>query len=198
MTPLDSDRPAIAEFEEGRNLSLHRLRDQHRARLGELLEPRREIRRVADGGVLHAEVVADRADHHRSRMDPHPHLKIGAVGFAHFVAQRLEGSMHRESGRHRATRRVLEGDRGAEERHHAVAGELVDGSLVLVHLVEDGLDAAVDDLPDPLRIGRFGEGGEPHHVHEHDRDVFAFPLEGIPRGQDPLGEVLGRELAGVT
>src|SRR5204862_1824274 len=41
-------------------------------RLGELLHPLREPDRVADRGVVHREVLADRADHDLSRVDPDP------------------------------------------------------------------------------------------------------------------------------
>ena len=52
----------------------------------------------------------------------------------------------------RAMRVVLVGDRRAEERHHAVAEELVDGALVRVDGGEDDLEASVHDLVDVLGI----------------------------------------------
>ena len=49
-----------------------RVADEQRARFGHLLQPRGEVGRVADRGVVHSQVVADRADHHEAGVEPHP------------------------------------------------------------------------------------------------------------------------------
>ena len=52
----------------------------------------------------------------------------------------------RERGAHRALGRVLVRDRRAEERHHAVARELVDDALEAVDLAEGELEVLVEEV----------------------------------------------------
>ena len=47
---------------------------------------------------------------------------------------------------------VLMSQRGTEERHDAVAGKLVDRTLVLVDLIHEDLEAPVHDLVDLLGV----------------------------------------------
>ena len=54
------------------------LTHQNGAGLGDLLQPRGQIGRVADGGVVHAEVVTDPADDHRAAVESHPDGQSGA------------------------------------------------------------------------------------------------------------------------
>jgi hypothetical protein len=51
---------------------------------------------------------------------------------------------------------VLVGDGGAEQRHDAVASELVDRALPLMHGVEHELECAVHDQVEGLRVQRTG------------------------------------------
>ena len=66
----------------------------------------------------------------------------------------------RERGAQRAMGVILVRDRGAEERHHAVAQELVDRALVAVDDAEDHLEAAVHDLVDLFGIQARRHRGE--------------------------------------
>ena len=45
---------------------------------------------------------------------------------------------------------------------------------------------------DVLRIEALAQGGEAGDIHEEDGDDLALALEGRARGQDLLGQVLGR------
>ena len=58
---------------------------------GHRLHPRRDVRGVADGGVVHAEVVADPADHDRTRVDTDAQAQLRAVRRARAV-RRSRGS----------------------------------------------------------------------------------------------------------
>ena len=52
---------------------------------------------------------------------------------------------------------VLVGERRAEEGHDAIAGELVDRTLVAVDLGHEDLETAVQDLVDLLRVQLLGQ-----------------------------------------
>ncbi len=86
---------------------------------------------------------------------------------------------------------VLVGQRGAEEGHHPIAGELVDGALVSVDLIHQDLEAAVQDLVDLFRVQFLGEGGIVGHVGEKDGDELALPFQGGAGGEDLVDQVLG-------
>src|SRR5262245_16392822 len=90
----------------------------------------------------------------------------------------------------RAPRAVLMGDRRPEQRHHAIAGVLVDGALKPVHLGGDALEAAVDDLVHLFRVELLGNGRETREVGEKDRNLATLAFEGAAGGEDLLGQVL--------
>jgi hypothetical protein len=59
-----------------------------------------------------------------------------------------------------ATRAVLVGDGRAEERHHSVAGVLVDRALESVDFRGDRFEATVHDLMNVLGVPTLGEARE--------------------------------------
>jgi len=87
---------------------------------------------------------------------------------------------------------VLVGDGGAEERHDAVAEELVDRALVAVHLGQHEVEGAAHEPMHFLGVEALGQRGEPRDVHEEHRHLLALALEGAAGGQNFLGEVLRR------
>ena len=88
------------------------------------------------------------------------------------------------------------GNGRTEERHEAVAEELVDGPLVAVDLGEHQLEGAVHELVDVLGVEALREGGESRDVHEEHGDELALAFEGALGGEDLLGKVLGRVAPG--
>ena len=103
---------------------------------------------------------------------------------------------------HGPARVVLVGDGGAEERHDAVAEELVDRALVAVHLGQHEVEGAAHEPVHLLGVEALGQRGEPRDVHEEHGHLLALALERAARREDLLGQVLGRvglgrgELAG--
>ena len=101
--------------------------DQHLARAGRLLEPRRQRHGLAGRERRFALVDDDFA-----RLDPDARIEAELV-------DRLE---HRERGTDRALGIVLVCLRDAERGHDGVPGEFLDGAAV-------GLDAALDAVEEP-------------------------------------------------
>ncbi len=178
------------------HLAAHQARggfgDQDLAGGGGLLEPRRHVGGVAHRRVVHAQVVADRADHDEAGVESHAHLELGAAadaGVGAAVAQRTPDGDRRG---HRPPRVVLVGQRRAEQRHEAVAEELVDRALVAVDLAHRQLEEAVEQRVHALGPDPLGERRGVGDVAEQHGDLLALALQGRARGQDALGQVLGR------
>ena len=127
--------------------------DQDLARLGLLLEARREVDGLA-GGEGRLGVVGDDL----AGLDPDPRLD----------AEVLDLLQRGERGTDGAFRVVLVGERDAEGRHHGVAGELLHRAAVrddaVRHLVEEPRHPAAHDL----RVGVGHELGRRDDVDEQD------------------------------
>jgi hypothetical protein len=98
----------------------------------------------------------------------------------------------------RALRMILVRDRGTEEGHDAVAGVLIHRALEAVYAIGEYLKETVQDLVPLFRIELLGEVHRALHVGEEDGHLLALALEGASRGEDLLGEVLGRVRARVA
>src|SRR5437870_11286843 len=158
-------------------------------RLGELLHALREPDGRPLRGVVHAVVVADRADHDFAGVEPHAHREAEALleaEPARVAADLLDETERRVAG---PARVVLVRDRRAEERHYAVAGELGDGALEAMHALGEEGSEALHDVVEHFRIGLLGEVHRSLHVGEEDRHLLAFAFEGGARGEDLLGEM---------
>ena len=126
--------------------------DDDLARLGEPEKPRREVRGIADGRVVHSEILADGADHDEARVDPHSHLELDPVNPSDLVGQWRELPLDRERSTQGAMGVVLVRDRRPEQCHHAVAQKLIDRSLVAMHRVERHRERAIHDRVDVLGV----------------------------------------------
>ena len=165
-------------------------RDHHGSRLGQRLQPRREVRRLADHRLLLRRPLADQiADHDQPGGDPDPHLQRCA-------RRRLE-RRHRldqpQPGAHRPFGIVLVGARIAEIGEHAVA-----------HVLGDKPAGAVDDRGARAVIGADHRaqilGVEPRRqrrradqIAEHHGQLAAFGLRlgpGCRRDRDIAGVAL--------
>ena len=89
---------------------------------------------------------------------------------------------------------VLVGDRRSEERHDAVASDLVHGPLVVVNRFHHTLDDPIEDLLRLLRIAACHELRRVLQIGEQDCDLLALACEHVSR----LGEVLRRNQAIVS
>ncbi len=76
---LDLLLALVLELEEARDEPPDRLGDQDLPGIRERLEARGQVRGVAHGGVVHAQVVADATHDHRAGVDADPHLELDVV-----------------------------------------------------------------------------------------------------------------------
>ena len=160
--------------------------------VGHLLHAGGEVRGLADRGVVHAQVAADRAHHDLAGVEADADLDRDALGAAHLLGVAPDRLLHAERGVAGAHGVILVGERRAEERHDAVAHDLVDRALVAVDRLHHVLEDGVEELARLLRIAVGQELHRALEVGEEDRHLLALALEGALRGEDPLGEVPGR------
>ena len=165
--------------------------DQDGAGLGQGLHAGGQVGGVPDGGVVHAEVIADLAHHYRTGVEADAELERETVLSLDPLPVALHRLLDGQGGMTGPLGMVLVGQGGAEEGHHPVAGELVDGALVAVDLGHQDLEAPVHDLVDLLGVQLLGEGGVVGHVREEDGDDLALPLYRGAGGEDLIGQVLG-------
>ena len=166
------------------------------ARLGQRLHALRQAHRVTLRGVVHAQVVADLADHDLARVQPDPHAEVEPAFDAQFVRVVPHLIPQPECRVARPLGVVLVRDRSTEERHDPVTGVLVDRALEAVHAVGQDREEALQDRVPDLRVQSLGELHRALHVGEQHRDLLALPLESGPRLEDLVGEVLGGVGAG--
>ena len=87
---------------------------------------------------------------------------------------------------------VLVGERRAEQRHDAVAHDLIDRALVAVHGLHHVLEDRIEELTRLLGITvREQLLGRSLHIREEHGDLLALALERTLRAEDPLDKVLG-------
>src|SRR5262245_15393545 len=94
--------------------------------------------------VVHAQIVADLADYHLARVEPHADGELESSGseYACVGAQLFQRG---EGGVACSLPVVLVGDGSSEQRHHAVPGELVDGAFESVDVSGENLEDSIED-----------------------------------------------------
>jgi hypothetical protein len=87
---------------------------------------------------------------------------------------------------------ILVGDRRPEERHNAVAHDLVHRALEAMDRVDHALEDRVKKCSRLLRISADYELHRASKIGEQHGDLLAFTLESSPALEDLLGEKLRR------
>ena len=163
------ERPDGLRLDAARGEAKHGRADQDVARLGRLLQPRREVHRLAGRERRVARLGDDLAG-----LDADPRLEPEVV----------DGAQDRERSAHRPLRVVLVRLRDPEGGHHRVPGELLDDPAVRAHAVLDLVEEAVDPEPHDLRIGACDLGRRVDEVHEdHGCELPLHPFHCIRRGR---------------
>ena len=166
LLPLGLDRRKLVEVEEGSRRAPDRLRDVDLPPLGRRLDPLRGVHRVPHHGVVPLPLGADRAGDDHAAVD----ADVDRQRDRQLRVQARERLLHFERGAAGPLRVVLVGDRRAEERHDAVADELVDHPAVARNRLAERLEAAVHDHRHLFRVELLAHGREAGDVGEEDGD----------------------------
>jgi hypothetical protein len=147
--------------------------DQHRAGLGQGLEPGGQVRGLADHLVAcRRGLGAEGADHDQPRGDADPDPQRGTAA----RAQPADCLGQREPGAYGALGRVLLRPGPAEVGEHAVADVLGDMAPEAHDRLGGGGVVGADDLPQVLRVEPRGELGRADQVGEHHRELPTLGL----------------------
>jgi hypothetical protein len=156
---------------------------------GELFHARRQMCRLPHRRVVHVQIVADRAHHHRAAVQADADLHVEPL----LPPQRLgippDGLLHGQGSIARPHRVVLVRQRGPEQRHDAVPQDLVDRALVAVHGSHQAFQDGIEELPGLLRITIGQEFHGAFEVGKEHRDLLALAFQGTAGGEDFLGEI---------
>ena len=147
-------------------------------RFGQRLHALRQADRVPLRRVVHAQIVADPADHDLARVEADAHPERDAVPHAHLVGIFAHGVAQVQRRVAGALRVVLVRDRRAEERHDAVAGVLVHRALEAMDAVGEDREEAVEDLVPLFGIELLGQIHRALHVGEEHGHLLALAFEG--------------------
>ena len=148
------------------------------------------MRGLADGGVVHVQIAADRADHDLTGVEPDANLSRDPVGAAGLFGPAANRSLHVEGCIAGPDRMILVPEWCAEERHDAVAHDLVDRPLVAVNRFHHPLEDRIQELPGLLGIPVGQQFHRPLQVGEQHRHLLALAFESRLRIEDAFGQVL--------
>src|ERR1041385_4625400 len=98
------------------------------------------MRGLTDGGVIHVQIVADRADYHLTRVRADAYLERQTRGATYTVGVSSDLLLHlqrRVAGAHCV---ILMGDWRTEDRHDSIAQDLVHGAFVAMHGSDHALE----------------------------------------------------------
>jgi hypothetical protein len=159
------------------------------SRIRQGLDPGREVDRVADGGELHGELVADPAHHDRPRVEPHPEPALHPQASPDPAPFLLEGALRPHRRRHRSTRRPLVCDGGTEDGHDPVPGEGLDVPFEAVDRLDHAGQAALHQRVQVFFAEALGQRRRVDGVDEEHRNGPPLALHVLPLAKDLLGEV---------
>ena len=200
MTSIDLDRLAQPlDGHRAKRIDLNALLAQpervpcHERGAGprELLHPGRQMGRLPDGGIVHAEIAPNGAHDDLARVQADPDLDVEALRAPQVPGVPTDGSLHLQRRIASAHPMVLVGDGRAEECHDPIAHDLVDSALVTMDGLHHQLEHWIKNLTGFLGIAAGEQLHRALQISEQDRDLLALALERGLRGQDLLGEVLG-------
>jgi hypothetical protein len=118
----------------------------------DLLHSRREVGCVTEGRVVHAQIVADLADHNLSRIESHAYREADPFGDAQLVRVAAQRFAQVQCGIASALREVFVRDRGTEQRHDAIATVLVDRAFEAVNAFGQDLEEPIHDAVPFFRV----------------------------------------------
>ena len=163
------------------------LADDDRADLGALLQAGRDVRGVADGGVVRLKLVADPADDDRAGVHADAYRHLGPELLGEAGALLLEPALDPERREGGPPGVVLVRDRGAEQGHETVAHELADPAAVPLDFGLAQIEEPIDEREQPLGAETLGQAGRVHEVAEEDGDLLVLAAVRGARGQGAIG-----------
>ena len=136
---------------------------------------------LPDGGVVHVQVVADRAHHHLAGIESDAALHLAAMCAPNPLAVAPDRVLHGQGGVAGPYSVVLMRNGGAEQRHDTITHHLVDGPLIAMHGRHHALQHRVEELPGLFRIAVGQQLHRAFEVRKQDSDELALAFQGTAR-----------------
>ena len=152
--------------------------EQDLARPRRLLEPRRDVDRVAGGERAAGD---GRAGHRLAGVEPDPDRELDAARAAQLLVQLGHPSRMSSARPDRAQRVVLVRDGDPEHRHQRVADVALDRAAVALDGLAHGGEPALHRPAQRLVVDALAQLGRADDVGEHDRDDLAPLARGRQR-----------------
>ena len=144
---------------------------------------------LANGGVIHVQIIANGAHHHLARVEPDAHLQGDPVGPLDFGGILLHGGLHAQGGIAGPHRMVFMGQGRPKQGHDAIAHDLVDGALIAMHGGHHAFQHGIKELPGLLRIAIGQQFHGALEVGKQHGDLLALAFQRTAGGEDFLGEI---------
>jgi hypothetical protein len=144
-----------------------------------------------DGGVVHPQVIADPPDHDQASVQALAQAHLYASVPVELFAVATDGLLDRQCGLDRSKGVILEGHGRSEQSHQPIPEELIDRPLVALDGLGHELERPIHDLVHDFRVQLLRKSGGVCDVAEEHCHLLALAFKRTPRGEDPLGEVLG-------
>jgi hypothetical protein len=163
-----------------------RLSEEHLAGQGGLLEPCRDVDRVAGREALVG------AGHDLAGVDSDAKADRRPEVALELLVERVEFLAHLSGGANCAQRVVLVQDRDAEDGHHRVSDELLDAASVALDDISHRLEEATEHAARAFRVEPLAELGRADDVAEEDRHVLPLLARLVARGRPAFRAELER------
>ena len=171
--PLDAHPLRFSQHHGVLDQPRGRLRQHHPARGRHRFHPLRKPDRLAGRGVSQRPRT-DLTGDHPTRIQAHPHPQSHAVAAPHFGRQPVRLLLDGQRGQAPPKSMILQRNRGAEDRHHPVAGVLHGPAAVALHHRRRALHQLGHDLAQPLHIQRGRDVHRAHHIGEQHRHLLVL------------------------
>ena len=146
---------------------------------------------LADGGVIHFKIAADGADNYLTRIQAHADLDGNTLVSTYAFSVTFHRLLHSERGIAGANGVVFVSKRRTEQRHDAVAHDLVYCALVAMNSFHHELDYGIEELPCLFRVTVSKQFHGSLEISEKNSHLFSLTLERTFRRQDLLGQMFG-------
>ena len=150
-----------------------RLADEDRSRLGGLLESGGDIGCITDHRIIHRQILGDRTEDNRARVDANSHRQLRALGIGRRVAFG-ERPLYGKSCQQGTAHMVLVSERRSEQGHEPVAGKLRCSPPIATHLGEARFEKRANKIAHSLGSEAFSHWGRVDDVAEHHCDTLHF------------------------
>jgi hypothetical protein len=171
----------------GESEGLRRQEDAPRHR--QLFHAGRQMRRLPDSRVIHMQIVADRTNHHFTRIQTYPDLDLDTMCLADVVGVCPKGFLHSQGGIAGPDGMIFMANRRPKERHDTVPHDLIDRPLIPMHRRHHPFQHRIEQLPSLFRIAVGQEFHGASQISKEHSDVLALTFEGAAGGEDFLSEI---------